>query len=371
MPEARWDEIAQDLRKDIESGKLKPGDTVPSENEIAARWRVCRMTAHRAMKELQREGLIIRSRGCRTVVADVQAKKTGVVALIFPKRTNALQLQYLAGVRQGLSENYQMLFFCIEDNPVREAQHLKQAQKEADGIILFSTCDPSITPIVRSIVEMGKPLVCIDRVPAGLDVDAVVSANYESSLDALRYMIAKGHSRIAYFAERNPNVSSARERYEAYGAAMAATGRDDVERWVRFFPFAPDWDFLVRSTQDALFTMLREPDPPTAIFCVHDFFLAAVLEACDKLGIRVPEEMEAVSVWDYPAWTLRNANSVNRIVQQTQEIGETAAGILERRMQRDDSPRQVIRIPAVFFPSEPVRNGGASTGETIGTKSGG
>jgi DNA-binding FadR family transcriptional regulator len=58
MSSARWKEIADAIRAEIESGRLPIGDRLPSESELAARWGVCRMTAHRAMQELQRQGWV-------------------------------------------------------------------------------------------------------------------------------------------------------------------------------------------------------------------------------------------------------------------------------------------------------------------------
>ncbi len=60
MSSARWKKIADAVGAEIESGQLRVGDRLPSESELAARWGVCRMTAHRAMQELQRQGRITR-----------------------------------------------------------------------------------------------------------------------------------------------------------------------------------------------------------------------------------------------------------------------------------------------------------------------
>jgi GntR family transcriptional regulator len=53
----------------IESGKLKPGDRVWSERELASKFRVSLMTARHALKELEREGRVERRRGAGTFVA--------------------------------------------------------------------------------------------------------------------------------------------------------------------------------------------------------------------------------------------------------------------------------------------------------------
>jgi len=61
--------IQNAIRKKIEDGKLKPGELVDSERELARVHGVSLMTARHALAELQREGLVERHRGSGTYVA--------------------------------------------------------------------------------------------------------------------------------------------------------------------------------------------------------------------------------------------------------------------------------------------------------------
>src|ERR1700691_3678284 len=61
--------IQHALRKRIEAGELQPGDTVPSERELARSHEVSLMTARHALAELEHEGLVDRRRGAGTFVA--------------------------------------------------------------------------------------------------------------------------------------------------------------------------------------------------------------------------------------------------------------------------------------------------------------
>lgn len=57
----------------ISAGELKPRDRVPSENELAETHGVSRMTANRALRELNDEGYVERVAGAGTFVADFRA----------------------------------------------------------------------------------------------------------------------------------------------------------------------------------------------------------------------------------------------------------------------------------------------------------
>jgi len=65
-PEARYQEIERWLRRRVR--RSAPGDPLPSESELAARYRVSRMTARQAVQNLAAEGLVQRRRGAGTFV---------------------------------------------------------------------------------------------------------------------------------------------------------------------------------------------------------------------------------------------------------------------------------------------------------------
>ncbi|MFF9901722.1 GntR family transcriptional regulator, partial [Streptomyces longispororuber] len=59
---ALYQRIADDLRAQITDGSLQPGDRLPTEAEIAARWETTRSTAVQGLKLLVNEGLIVSER---------------------------------------------------------------------------------------------------------------------------------------------------------------------------------------------------------------------------------------------------------------------------------------------------------------------
>lgn len=62
-------QLMEILRDEIEKGQYKPGDALPSENELTIRFGVSRPTVRQAVNELVREGLLYRIKGKGTFVA--------------------------------------------------------------------------------------------------------------------------------------------------------------------------------------------------------------------------------------------------------------------------------------------------------------
>lgn len=61
-------QVRDNLKALINSGLLKPGDQIPSENELSAEYNISRMTVRQASQELLREGFIEIRRGEGTFV---------------------------------------------------------------------------------------------------------------------------------------------------------------------------------------------------------------------------------------------------------------------------------------------------------------
>ncbi|HVK31550.1 MAG TPA: GntR family transcriptional regulator, partial [Burkholderiaceae bacterium] len=61
--------VKQFLKDGLAQGRWAPGELMPSEAELVARFEVSRMTVNRALRELQSEGLVQRTQGVGTFAA--------------------------------------------------------------------------------------------------------------------------------------------------------------------------------------------------------------------------------------------------------------------------------------------------------------
>jgi GntR family histidine utilization transcriptional repressor len=68
----RYAAIKRFIHDAIEGGTLKAGDRVPSEAELVTRFGVSRMTANRALRELQSAGVLVRRAGSGSFVAEAK-----------------------------------------------------------------------------------------------------------------------------------------------------------------------------------------------------------------------------------------------------------------------------------------------------------
>ncbi len=70
----RYQQLKDLIVQRISTGELRPGDRVPSENELVDAQGVSRMTANRALRELTDEGFVKRIAGRGTFVSDFRSQ---------------------------------------------------------------------------------------------------------------------------------------------------------------------------------------------------------------------------------------------------------------------------------------------------------
>ena len=358
MSETRWKEITERYRRDIESGKLGPGDRIPTDAALAALHGISRATAHKALHELQRLGLVIRQRRSGTVVAPREKSSTGRIALVLDQvalHRDFPRSDLIGGLHEGLGEGYSLLWCDSKLSVDREIDFLQRMAREADGIVCWPTGDRKTSAVLNDLSARGIPLVLLDRVPEGVRANAVTSDSVGATRQALEFLMERGHKRIALFSFDKPHVSTVVERVESYEKVFAEHSLSTAGL-VRLL--SPDLEFtnvgrFVQSVYDALFTLRHGPEPITAVFCVQDMFAAAILDCAQSMGLCIPEDLEVASYNDWPSMMVQRPWHIHRITTEASQVGQAAAELLRSLIEGGPAdPPCVKRIGARFIPAE-------------------
>jgi len=357
MANVSWKTIADDFAQRIRSGELSPGSRLPSGDEIAQSLGVARHIVHRAIDELQREGLVERRRRWGTIVSGKKPSEIGRVMFLvdqFSQTYNFPPASLIRGMNEGLGEDVDLILAECKGDPHQEERQLRRVVDRVDGLIVCPTSHPSNTPLLQALIDRGFPLVVLDRVPEGLSCDAVVSDNATGTRRAIEDLAGRGHRQIAFFSFLKPNYSSVVERHTAYKGALADLGVSDTSAITRWFAkeLHEHPAEFVQNVSDALHALSTRPTPVTAIFCVEDSVAAATLRACDQLGIRVPEDLEIVTFNDWPPLLLQAPWRTHRIVQRHHELGFAAARMLLQGASRGEELKTLLRVPPDFVAAD-------------------
>ncbi len=358
MATPRWKEITEALEQEIVQGRRMPGDKVPTEEEIAALHGVSRVTAHRAIRELQTRGLVFRQRRWGTIVAErsqVKTKRVGLIFDVIDPGNSFPQPGLLRGIQSGITDEFSVVLCDSQNDPKREAELLAKMDEECDGIVLLPTSAKENTALLQGLVKRKVPLVLLDRVPEGVKAPVVLSDNYAITRSAIDHLTERGHRNIGFLSFHKPTVSTVQDRFRAYQDALKVVGVQPQEKLTRFLAAELEHSHDRRFGQaviDAVHRMVGGKDGATAIFCVQDMFVPEVLEGLQELGNQPFEDIEITSFNDLPPMMLRKPWAIHRIVPRVFEIGRAAGEKLVQQMNGLPIAAEVIQVHADFHPAD-------------------
>ena len=192
------------------------------------------------------------------------------------------QVVTAAAARQSVT----MLEPVEEDQQQTEETPRILREKAVDGIIVIGWLfEPYIRHLVR---KAGVPVVLLDFRIRDSSCDTVMSCNYTGMYKMTRYLIGRGHRKIAFVGSRlaNENIM---DRYFGYRKALIEAGIPLRKDW-----FLEDRDLL---TGDMKFTLPGEM--PTAFACNCDLAASYVFAELEKKGLKVPDDISVVGYDDY------------------------------------------------------------------------
>lgn len=344
-----WREIADQLRRAIAKREFPAGAKMPSEADLTKRFGVSKLTVHRALRELANEGLVERVERIGTFVAEVSAKRTRTVALLLPAAEGFLEIKYLAGIQDALGADNTLVLYATDNDPVVEAELIVEAAERSDGMIILPSCHVRLTPRLEAIMEGGCPVVCIDRRPTGSCLPAVTSDNYAAMRKALETLFEAGHRRIAYFGFHAMNMSSVKDRYQAYVDFLREHDLGDPYEGARFIepkPY-PEVHVAFRLMEDAIAILTSGPDPYTAAVCVNEFFVNVLIELFQAMAPEHRPAFEVTSFYDWPRVASPNIR-IHVIRQNAWEIGRMAALELLAEIEDPQSRAGTVEVPSAY-----------------------
>lgn len=331
-PRPLYLQLADHLRRQIETGAWPPEYQLPPEIELAAQFEVGRGTVRQAMALLVNQGLLQRTAGKGTFVAIPETRpRSQLIGMVVPYLRDSLTTDMLHGAEGILRRSgFGLVFSHSEGNLDTEKTQIETLIRQGvSGLILFPVGVEDEPVTLSRVLPSGLPLVIVDRRLPGLTADTVVADNVGGAYRAVEHLLAVGHTRIACVTVPD-RPSSVADRIRGYEQAMRDAGllplvavplalRDGQVRGA-----VPTYTPEELAPVDQL---LGVPDPPTALFCINDFVALGVMRHVIEQGKRVPADVAIVG-FDDIAIAPYMPVPLTTVAQPRYEIGVQAAQLL-------------------------------------------
>jgi DNA-binding LacI/PurR family transcriptional regulator len=347
-PVPKYRQILHDLRESIETGRIKPGDKLPSEAELGQQYQASRITVARAVNELTQQGLVSRRAGSGTRVIAKPEPRGLVFGLLIPDlgRTEIFEPICQGMMRSPLARNHSLLWgHAMGETEQQEidAEQLCQhyiTQKVA-GVFFapleFSAAREQVNHRIAAALERaGIPIVLLDRCyapyPSRSAHDMVGIDNRAAGYLLTQHLIKVGAKRPV-FVSRAHSASTVTARIAGFREALHAHGlcvNEDVAREGD----TADPAFIQRVLKE-----LR----PDAILCANDLAAGRLIATLNALGIEVPRQMRVTGIDDVKYASLFPVPLTTQH-QNCHEIGATAMKVMLDRVADPSLPVRDILL---------------------------
>ncbi len=265
------------------------------------------------------------------VARSLRSKRTRALALVVPDITNPFWTTVARGVEDAAqSHNYSVLLCNTDESPTKQLRYLDVvASQRVDGVII-APCDSDVRNL-DSLRTRAIPAVVIDRRLEGWDVDSVYGDSISGARALVGHLIELGHRRIAMISGPQ-KASTAEDRVTGYCKALSEAGLPLDPRLIK------RGEFRAVSGEHLAYQVLDEGLNPTAIFAANNAIAIGVIDALEKRGLAIPQDVALVCFDDF-----HNASRffpfLTVVVQPAYEMGMNAAQLLFSRLEAQPAPQ--------------------------------
>ncbi|MCR5677695.1 MAG: LacI family transcriptional regulator [Agathobacter sp.] len=245
--------------------------------------------------------------------------------------------------RTAEAHGYDITFINNGRTQNRKMTYLEHARyRNFDGVVI--ACVEFSEPEIIELVNSDVPVVTIDHLFNNRI--AVMSDNVGGMQQLTRYVIGKGHRKIAYIHGLPSAVTSA--RLSSFYKTLEENGIAVPDEYVREAAYRST-DETYRETR----SLLELDEPPTCILYPDDFACIGGMNAIREKGLRIPEDI-SVAGYDGIEIGLHMLPQLTTLAQNMDAIGATAA---EQLIDLIEKPKTTLIQPNIIFGE--VREGGS------------
>ncbi len=136
------------------------------------------------------------------------------------------------------------------------------------------------------------PTLLLNCYTGDSELSSGVPAEITEDHTATEYLLNAGHRRRIGYVNGEPWQDASRDRLKGYRMALSTADLPFRRALVR------EGDWSSGSGFEQTLSLMRQPKPPTAIFCANDLMVLGAIEALKQLGLRVPEDVSVLGYDD-------------------------------------------------------------------------
>lgn len=266
----------------------------------------------------------------------LRTQKTNTIGVIVRDITNLFYSQFVKNIEYHLYVKGYTVIICNTDYDLaKERGHIENLlSRKVDGII-WSPIEKSNDNIMF-VKERNIPLILFDCKIDMIESDFVVVDNEISVTNAVDYLIALGHRKIAYIGG-NLFDSNNLLRYAGYEKALRKASIAIRDDYIKHGSYVFDHGY------NAALELLHLEDMPTAFFVANNRIVMGAYKGIYDFGYQIPDDVSIIGFDDFEAAPLLRC-PLTVISQPLQAMASYTINLLLARIERKNGMDYVTKI---------------------------
>ncbi|MEU6650918.1 LacI family DNA-binding transcriptional regulator [Streptomyces sp. NPDC046900] len=253
-------------------------------------------------------------------------RSAGLIGLVVPNLANPFYSQFALGAGETAEKfGINLVLANTAEDPRREIRLVDDLiSRRVDGLIVVPADNDHrhLDPVKLHHL----PLVLAARPPVGVEADCVLVDDFGGTREAIRLLIARGHTKIGFLG-LPPSAYTGAERLRGFRAAMDEAGLPVDEQYVHYHQRD------IATAEQATRALLALPDPPTALFSANSRNTIGTIRAVNNTGASTVlagfDDFELADMLGLPLIV---------VAYDPGDVGQRAANLLIDRLNEDDNP---------------------------------
>lgn len=343
--------IANEIKRQIMTGKYKVGEVIPTELELQKKHEVSRHTVRQAITVLSNEGYLRSEKGSGTYVDNLYLKRKNN-SLVTQDKTIGVMTTYISnyifpdiihGIEKELrSQGYSLLLASTNNDINQERECLEMMlERNIRGLIVEPTKSNEYNPNLSYYIQLSEkniPIVMINAYYEELSPSYVAMNDTKAGQILCDYLIKQGHRKIVMVTK----IDDLQGKYRLKGFLKSYAQNKLPVKSNQIFTFKTSTEKTV--IQEIIEYYKQSVEKPTAIICYNDEMAWQLIEALGEAQIKVPDEISIVG-YDDSILSMAGQVEITTIAHPKEQMGIDAVNLLLRLITNKKEIDNIIYTP--------------------------
>lgn len=353
----KYEVITDDILTRIRNNDFSYDTVLCTEMQLAEEYGVSRITAKRALTDLEQRGILYRKRGVGSFVARNALNNLGkqpqptaaskIVSFLLPfDITKGNMFDTIKIVNETLNNNgYLMSIYISDISQAKEKANIRMLlSQNISGLIYYPVRDNINLNLINELIFAKIPVIIIDKHTDCPYIHNVTSDNFEGGRLLVEHLTSLGHKNIGFLTTAPAEeTSTVRNRFGGYLQQLLSAGITPDPANIICTPYEVTEEDI-ESPNSAFCDAIRKLyiNGVTAFLTENDRVAQLAILACRKLNIRVPED---ISICGFDDQVVAQENNITTIRQDFTAIGQQISELMLDSMNGNPCMAQRITVP--------------------------